>query len=588
MEARESADEPSHVDDDASKAPADGNGAQANSPGLAARSVERLRSRSGDLVASVTGAVASVPDGMASSVIIGVSPVHGLYASAFGPFVGGIFARSPLLIVTTTSTGSLAASDVLAGQDQETLVETLFLLTVLAGALQVAASLAGLARLTVFVSHSVMIGFLTGIAVLILIGQLGDLIGYQPQGSNSVFKAVDTLRHLGEAHLQTAGIAGLTVLLAVGASRVKLGAVGALVAIAVPSALVAGLGWSDVQTVKDVSEIPGEFPLPRLPDLDTLSFGFVTGAFALAAVIFIQTAGVSQSLPGGKAGNGQGRDILASGLANVACGLFQGQPVGGSLSQSALNRSAGSQTRLAGILGGVWVLVIILLFAGLVESVVMPSLAALLVIAAVGAIRLGEAASIWRTSWPSRLSILVTFVATLFLPIQVAVAIGIALSALLYLASASADIAVYELVELPDGHEEERPPPQRLASDSVTVLQVYGSLFYAGARKFMRSLPDPSGSERAALILRLRGRTRLGATVLDLLATYARRLEERQGSLYLAGLSSELEEQIRRSGKFDVQGGVRLYEATSVVGASVQRALQDARAVQVRGSDDDD
>ena len=113
--------------------------------------------------------------------------------------------------------------------------------------------------------------------------------------------------------------------------------------------------------------------------------------------------------------------------------------------------------------------------------------------------------------------------------------IGILLSALLYVSRASTDVTLLQLVELSDGRIEERGPPERLPSDKVAVLDVYGHLFYAGARTLERLLPRPQGSRRPAVILRLRGLTTAGVTLQDVLANYADKLQEVDGRLYLRG-----------------------------------------------------
>ena len=142
-----------------------------------------------DLVAGVPGAICSVPDGMAAGVLAGVSPVHGLYASIFGPIGGGLTSSSRLMVITTTSAAALAAGSAVAGVPEERRSDALFLLTLIAGALMVAAAILRLGRFTRFVPHSVMIGFLTGVAVNIVLGQLPDLVGSDVSGAFALAKA---------------------------------------------------------------------------------------------------------------------------------------------------------------------------------------------------------------------------------------------------------------------------------------------------------------------------------------------------------------------------------------------------------------
>jgi SulP family sulfate permease len=141
-------------------------------------------------VAGVPGAISSVPDGMAAGILAGVSPVHGLYAGIVGPIGGGLTSSSRLMVITaTTSAAALAAGSAVAGVPAERRAQALFLLTVPAGALMVVAALLRLGRFTRFVPHSVMIGFLTGVAVNIVLGQQPDLTGSDVSGEFALAKA---------------------------------------------------------------------------------------------------------------------------------------------------------------------------------------------------------------------------------------------------------------------------------------------------------------------------------------------------------------------------------------------------------------
>src|SRR5690242_3174306 len=115
-----------------------------------------------DLLAGLTGAVGGVPDGMSAAVLVGVNPVYGLYASVAGPVAGGLVSSTSLMVITTTSAAALVAGAALEGVPAERRPDALVLLTLLAGIGMIAAGVARLGRYTRFVSHSVMIGFLTG------------------------------------------------------------------------------------------------------------------------------------------------------------------------------------------------------------------------------------------------------------------------------------------------------------------------------------------------------------------------------------------------------------------------------------------
>jgi SulP family sulfate permease len=536
-----------------------------------------------DALAGLPGAISSVPDGMASAVLVGVNPVFGLYASVAGRIGGGLTTSSRLMVVTTTSAASLAAGSALAGVPAADRPEALFLLTALTGLLMIAAGIARLGRYIRFVSHSVMIGFLTGVAVNIVAGQLPDLVGAEATGSFALAKALDVLLHPSRINLPTlaVGLAAIAILVLLARTRWALAAT--LVAVAVPTIVVLLVGADSVATVSDSGDIPRGIPLPHLPDLSQFSFSLVAGAFAVAAIVLVQGAGVAEAAPNRDGTRSDvNQDFIAQGVGNVAAGLLKGQPVGGSVGQTAVNVTAGARSRWGAVFSGVWLVVILALLSGVVGRVALATLAAVLIVAGVASLRVGQVRLIMRTGRVSRIAVVATFLATLFLPVAVAVGIGVVISLLLQLNQEALDLSVVQLRVDDAGHLVETEAPATLPSHRVTVLDVYGSLLYAGARTLQARLPDPTGSDAPAVVLRLRGRTALGATFFAVLADYARRLEAVHGRLYLSGVGPELAETLRRTGGVDVDGPVRVEAATDRIGESTLAAYEAATAWSVR------
>ena len=530
-----------------------------------------------DIVAGLPRAISSVPDGMAAAVLAGVNPVQGLYAGFAGPIAGGLSSHTRLMIITTTSAAALAAGSALAGVAPDQRPGAVALLVILAGAVLVAAGVARLGRYTRFVSYSVMIGFLTGISVNIVCGQVADLTGAPAQGAFPLAKAVDVLSHPGRINLASllTGLGALAILVLL--ARTRLAKVSSLFALVIPTVVIALAGAESVARAGDAGGIPGGIPLPHLPDFRLFSFSLVTGAVAVAAIVLVQGAGVAEAAPNpGEARPNPDQDIIAQGAGNLASGLFRGIPVGGSVGQTALNVSVGARTRWAAIWSGIWLLVILALFSGLVARIAVPTLGAILIFAAIGSLQPSEITSILHTGHGSQIAVITTFAATLFLPVAAAVGIGVALSLLLQLNQEAMDLTVVELIPIEHGHFEERPSPATLTSHHVTTLDVYGSLMYAGARTLQAHLPDPGGTQSPAVVLRLRRRTSLGATFVKVVGDYADRLAAVDGRLYLSGLDPALTERLRRTGHLD--GPVRTFEATPVVGESTRAASLDAEA----------
>ncbi len=533
-----------------------------------------------DVLAGLNSAVGSVPDGMASGLLAGVNPIYGLYACMVGPFVGGIFSSTQLMIIATTSAASLSTGQALGNLSGERRDSALFLMVVMIGVLQIALGIFRTGRLTRFVSYSVMTGFIIGIAILTVLSQLPTIAGYQPaEGENKVEQTVNLLANYDRVDPWSLLAAAVTLVLAILLPRTKLGNFGNLMAIVVPSAILLGTGLSQVKIVSDVSEIPSGIPLPHIPDFSAISFDVVTAALAVAVIILVQGAGVSQSVPNPDGSQRSlSRDFIAQGMANALSGLFRGLPVGASLGSTALSVLSGARTHWASIFAGLWMAVLVIFFPGLVSYVAMPALATLLIVASLSTIKLPDMTAVWQTGWPARLAGVTTFLSTLMLPIQAAVGYGVVLSAFLYVTRSSTDISLVQLIKRDDGFIEEKPAPKRLESDKVTVLDVYGNLFYAGARTLERMLPDPAEAERPIVLLRLRGHTNLGATIVEVLSVYADKLKDVGGRLYLSGIGAKFHEQIIRTEKLRLTGPVRVYQATSVRGESTEEAFADANA----------
>lgn len=536
-----------------------------------------------DAIAGLNDTIASVPDGLANGLLAGVNPLYGLYASVAGPIAGGIFSSSKLMVITSTSAAALAAGQALRGLPPDARDNALFAMVILVGAFQVLFGLLRLGQLMRFVSYSVMTGLLVGIAILTALSQFPTVTGYEAVGDSTLARALNVVANLGQADLLTVALAALTLILAIILPQTRLDTYGTLAAIVFPSVFVALLGWESVETVRDVGEIPRGLPTPFVPSLPDFSPGVITGALAVALIVLVQGAGVSQSVPNPDGSRSSAsRDFIGQGAANVASGFFRGLPVGGSLGTTAVNVLSGAQSRWSVIFAGLWMALILVVFPSLVSYVVMPALGALLILASISTIKPVEVQSIWDTGWSSRLAGISTFIATLFLPIQAAVGIGVVLSAMLYLNESSADISVVELVKREDGRIEERKRPQELQSNDVTVLDVYGHLYYAGARTLERLLPAVSGAENAVVVLRLRGHNSVGATLIEVLSNYSKLLQEGNGRLYLSGMADEAYDQIVQSGKLRLTGPVRAYEATSIIGESTHEAVEEAEAWLVR------
>ena len=530
-----------------------------------------------DLVAGLTASIPSIPDAMASGVLAGVSPIYGLYGLMIGTPIAALFTGSAFMSVVTTSAMAITIGTTLGDYQGQEQLSALVTIALVIGVVQLAAGLLRLGFLVRYVSNAVMTGFLSGLGVLIVLSQLGDLTGYSSEFSNKVMASLDLLLHTGQVDVPTT-IVGLTAIaLILILDRTRLRKFSMLIALLIVALLPIIFGWDSVVLVGDTADIPPGLPKPVIPtpifDLDLITIGI-----AVAIIGLVQGAGISLGYP-----NPDGkypdisRDFVGQGVANLAVSLFQGLPVGGSLSSTALVVSAGAKSRLANIFTGLFAILAVLLLAPLIEIFPMAGLAAILVIAGVQSIKLPRIQNVWKTRSASGGVMIFTFVATLAFPIQVAVFLGVLLSFIMHIYRSAEKVDIVEIVPLGDGRYEERPAPEQLPSNHVTLLSPVGNLFFAGAAEFEEDLPSVENSGRAVVLLRLRDMNEIGSTFMGVIRRYASSLEAIQGKLVLVGVSEPVYRQLEKTGLLDELGEDNVYIATSIMGSASLDGLEDAK-----------
>ena len=531
-----------------------------------------------DTVAGLTLGIESIPDAMASALLAAVNPIHGVYAVMLATPVGALFASSVYMSVQTTSAMSLIVASVPQVHSGDNATAALFALALLAGIVMLVLGLLKMGALLRFVPNSVMTGFVNGIAVLIILGQLGNLTGYDTQGGNKLTQTIDLFFNLDQVDLATLMIGIATILLILILEKTRLQSFGLVVALIVASLLVPLFDWDSVTLVADIAEIPDSLPLPTLPPLSVFP-SLILPALSLALVGLVQGAGVSQNYvnPDGKYPDPSG-DFTGQGVANLAAGLFQGMPVGGSLSATALVYSSGAKSRFANIFAGITIAVILLLFGGAISALAMPALAGLLIVIGFGTLKLDDVRVVWKTGRIQQLVMTTTFIFTLIIPLQYAVLIGVALAVLLFVIHQSNKITVKHWIIRQGQLPLEENAPDEIEPNEVMVLVPYGSLFFAAAPIFEEQLPAIDENTRnAAVVINLRGRTDLGSTFLSVLERYSREMQDHDSRLMLAGVSDFSKGVIELTGQMDIYGRKNVFLATDEVGASILEAYHEAK-----------
>jgi SulP family sulfate permease len=531
-----------------------------------------------DIVAGLALGIESVPDGLAQGLLAMVNPVYGLYGYMVGTFTGALFTSSVFMAVQATGAMSLIVASVPQVTSGENADASLWALAILTGLVMLIAGLLRLGSMLRFVPNSVMTGMLNAVAVLIILGQLDDLTGYASSGANKVAKAFDLLKNLDQVVLPNLMVGIATILLILALEKTRLGPLAMVAAIIVASLLVPLAGWDVVEQVSDIADVPSSLPRPVLPPLSVLA-PLVVPALSLAFVGLVQGAGVSKSYanPDGQYPDLSG-DFVGQGAANLLSGLFQGMPVGGSLSATSLSINAGARTRFANIFAGITMAVVILLFGESVGYIALPAIAGLLIVVGFRTLKPAQMERVWNTGPVERAIMVITFAFCLFIPLQYAVLVGVALAGLLFLVKQSNKVIVKQWIGRPDRMPVEQEPPEAVPPDQVTGLIIYGSVFFATASLVEEQLPTVTeDTRRAVVLLHLQGEEDLGSTFIGVLEHYATSLKEHESKLMLSGVNAHLKDQLNQTEVAQSIGWENVFLYTGRIGESAVDAWNAAQ-----------
>lgn len=529
-----------------------------------------------DLTAGITTALVGIPQAMGFAIVAGINPIYGLYTATFSTAIAAFLTSSSYLKVMLSNILAISIFSVLAPIPEADIPATLFVLTLLVGVFQLAFGIVRAGSLTRFISNAVLTGFIVGGALLIVLGQLGNLTGLELERNEIVILAIpDLLQHAGEIDLQALAIGLLTIGLVIAFRRIPPLRTAALLLPIIITTLLIQIAEIDIALVGDISAVPAGLPAPAIPDL-ALAPGLVVPALALAILGLVMAVGITEKTPepdGTIADVNQ--DFRGQGITNIIASLFQCAPASGSLSATALNVSAGAETRAANIFSGI-VVGLLILFAGPVaELIPLPALAGLLILIGVELMyRPHEILCIWKYSRPGRWAMIATFVSTQILPLQYSIYVGVFLSLAIYLITSTREATVVRLVPAGKNQFREGEAPSHLSDGETVILAISGNVFFATLRAIERSLPSPEGAEGAVVILALRGQVEAGTGLFRMLERYARRVRAHKNRLILVEVDPDLLAGLSETGAAEAIGPENIFVATPIIGESILEATR--------------
>jgi SulP family sulfate permease len=515
-----------------------------------------------DLIAGLTGAIIVLPQGVAFAMIAGMPPVYGLYTAIVVPIIAALFGSSLHLISGPTTAISLvvfAAISKLAEPGSEQFVQLAFVLTFMAGAFQLGLGLARLGILTNFVSHTVVVGFTAGAALLIATSQIKHVLGItigQGEGFFNTWKEI--ILAIPDTNLFVLAVGVSTLLIALLIRRISKKLPHLLIAMVLGSVLAILLGGAD-RGIRFVQEIPAKLPPFEIPELTMSNFRtLASNAFAVALLGLIEAVAIARAI-GTKThqridGN---QEFIGQGLSNVVGSFFSCYAGSGSFTRSGVNHTAGAKTPMSAIFAAVILAAFLLLVAPWASYLPMPAMGGIILLVAYNLIDFHHIKGIVIASRKENAVLIITFLATLFLELEFAIYIGVFLSLVFYLSKTSTPhIAILAPdPDHPNRHFTNIARKPLKECPQLKVVRIDGSLYYGAVEHvatFLNSMSENNPQRR--LLIVASGINFIDITGAEFLVQETKRWRAMGGDLYICGLKIVAQDVLSAGGYLDQIG----------------------------------
>lgn len=538
----------------------------------------------GDVIAGLTTAVMLIPQAMAYAMLAGLDPITGLYASTLPVLAYAVLGTSRQLAVGPVAMVSLlVASGVapLAGGDTARAAALGALLAGMVGALQWAMGAVRLGFLVRFLSHPVIAGFTSAAALVIAASQLKHVLGLDIPASEHLGEVLwATVTSASRTHLPTllvaiASLATLTALQRIAPRAPRFLVVVALGTLAVPLLGLDGMG------VRTVGPVPAGLPVPSLPSVDGATVrALLPTAITIALVGFLESVSVASGLARKHRYDlDADQELRALGAANLVGAVFQGYPVTGGFSRTAVNDQAGARSGLAAVVTAVAVILTLLFLTPLFEGLPRAVLAAIIISAVASLVQPREAAHLWRVSRPDLALMGLTFVATLALGVEPGIALGVGASLLWFIWQTSAPhVAVLGRLPGTEIYRKLDRNPAAVATPGVLAVRVDAPLYFpntAFLRTTLRALVVTADVPVRHLVLDATGIGSIDASGLAVLEEVRDDLAARGVTLWLASLRGPVRDRLERAHLLDAIGAEhvvqRVHDAMTAIPTSTPR-----------------
>ena len=510
-----------------------------------------------DFIAGFTGAVIVLPQGVAFATIAGLPPEYGLYTAMVTPIIAALFGSSRHLISGPTTAISIvvfATVSHYAEPGSAEFISLVLTLTFLAGVYQFAFGLARLGSLVNFVSHTVVIGFTAGAAILIATSQMKNVLGvHVTRGESFLHTWIEIFKEIGNTNFYVLIIAVTTLVTAILVKRYFPKIPNLLIGLIIGSFVALYFSGQD-STIQLVGEIPAHLPPLSMPDFSFASIKMLAPeAFAVALLGLIEAVSISRAVATKSNQNIKAnQEFIGQGLSNIVGSFFSSYAGSGSFTRSGINYAAGAKTPVSAIFAAILLMLIVLLIAPLTAYLPVAAMGGVILIVAYNLIDVHHITQILKYSKSETSILLTTFLATLFLELEFAIYLGVLLSLVIFLARTSTPEIVTLAPDIDDftGKKKlininKKPVNQ---CPQLKILRIDMSMYFGSINYIQNRINHLIELEDIKHILIVgTGINFIDLSAAEALVSDSNRLKKMGGGLYFAELKSSVYEYISKN-----------------------------------------
>lgn len=493
-----------------------------------------------DILAGIIVGIIALPLAIAFGIASGVTPQQGLVTAVVAGFLISFLGGSRVQIGGPTG----AFIVIVYGIVQQHGVDALIVATFLAGIMLMLLGFARLGNIIKFIPYPLIVGFTSGIALIIFSSQIKDFLGLQMGNVPSDFsgKWLEYFKHIGSINYSALGIAAATVFISVFWQKITHKVPGSLVAILLTTLAVYFFDIP-VETINSkFGSIAGSLPAPKIPNISWDTFkDLISPAFAIAMLGGIESllsAVVSDGMIGKN--HNSNMELVAQGAANIGSSIFGGIPATGAIARTAANVKNGGRTPIAGITHAFVLLIIMLFFGSLAGYIPLATLAGILVVIAYNMSEWRNFISVAKGPRSDMIVLLITFILTVFIDLTVAIEIGMILAVFLFMS----DMTKHTNVQAVTAQNDEDPDADDPLAVSkfevdkhIEVYEINGPLFFGAAYKFRDAIRQIERKPKI-LIVRMRSVPYVDSTGLRTLLEVIKEMHHKGTKVVLSGVTS--------------------------------------------------